>query len=399
MASADEKVRVAVAGIGGRGTWAAKKLADDPQYDLVALCDILEGKLDYFKSKYELPDTPGYTSIEACLAAEDLDAVVVTTHDGAHADVVVPALEAGKFVFVEKPLDVTEERCRAIVEADHKAGGKTAVGMNLRFAPFYAAVKKLLDEGAVGRVLTIQADEFYDGGRTYFRRWNRLRSFGGGLWITKASHDFDLLYWLAGANPVSVYAVDKLTHYKPRDDAPLYCADCPRRDECPDGFYAIKKRRNVTEKLLSEVAAEHGAPRPDLCLFNSDKDTFDHGIVTVEFDNEALGTYTCNVVAGFTDRRLRVSGTEGTLEGSLGGKTVLVRKRDPNSAEEVPLELLGGGHGGGDRLLYEEFYEFIKGRGEPRVRPAEGMVAVLMGLAANRSADDKRRVEMSEFGL
>ena len=53
-------------------------------------------------------------------------------------------------------------------------------------------------EAAVGRVLTVQADEFYDGGRGYFRRWNRLRSEGGGLWLTKASHDFDLLYWLSG---------------------------------------------------------------------------------------------------------------------------------------------------------------------------------------------------------
>ena len=400
MAMADEKVRVVVAGVGGRGSWAAKQLAQHPNYELVALCDANLGKLNHWKKQNTLEHIPSYESIDSCLAAVDLDAVVVTTHDGAHADVAVPALEAGKFVFVEKPLDVAEERCRAVVEADREAGGKTFVGMNLRFAPFYAAVRALLDGGAVGRVLTIQADEFYDGGRTYFRRWNRLRGFGGGLWITKACHDFDLLYWMSGrARPLSVYAIDALTYYVPRDDAPLHCADCERRDACPDGFYAIKKRRNITDKLLSEIAADHGAPRADLCLFNSDKETFDHGIATVEFDGGVLATYTCNVVCGFSDRRMRVSGTEGTLEGSLGGKTVLVRRRDPNSAEEVPVEIASGGHGGGDRRLYDDFYEFIKGLREPKVRPAEGMVAVLMGLAATRSADEKRRVEMSEFGI
>jgi len=399
MATADKVVRVAAVGIGGRGSWAARRLADHPGYELVALCDINSGKLGWWKQKYELEHVPSFASIHECLAGADFDAVVVTTHDGAHGDVAVPALEAGKFVFVEKPLDISEAKCRAIVEADRKAGGRTFVGMNLRYAPFYAAVRRLLDQRAVGRVLTIQADEFYDGGRTYFRRWNRLRSFGGGLWITKACHDFDLLHWLADAEPLSVSAVDALSYYVPRDDAPLHCADCERRDECPDGFYAIKKRRNVTEKLLSEVAAEHGAPRADLCLYNSDKETFDHGIATVEFERGVLGTYTCNVVAGFSDRRLRVAGTEAAIDGSLCGKTVVLRKRDPSATEEIPVEIATGGHGGGDRRLFDDFHDFVLGRGEPKVRPAEGMVAVLMGLAATRSSDEKRRVEMSEFGL
>jgi predicted dehydrogenase len=397
MAAPGEQVRVAVAGIGGRGAWAAKQLAQDPNYDLVALCDANAGKLDFYKRKEELGDVLSFTSIAACLREAPLDAVVVTTHDGAHADVAIPALEAGKFVFVEKPLDVTEEQCRAIVEADRAAGGKTFVGLNLRFAPVYATAKRLIDEGAVGEILTIQADEFYDGGRTYFRRWNRLRALGGGLWITKACHDFDLLYWLSGREPLSVYAIDALTYYRPRDDAPLHCAECERRDNCPDGFYAIKKRGNIQEKLLSEVAAEHGAPRPDLCLFNSDKDTFDHGIATVALEGGVLATYTCNVVTGFSDRRLRVSGTKGTLDGALAAETILLRRREPSAEEEIPLDLQGGGHGGGDLLLFDEFLEFIKGRREPRARPADAIVSVLMGLAATRSAAERRPVQMSEF--
>ena len=399
MATADETVRVAVAGIGGRGSWAARRLADDPGYDLVGLCDATEAKLAWWQEKEGLGRVPCFGSISACLAGAELDAVVVTTHDAAHADVAVPALEAGKFVFVEKPLETTAARCRAIVDADQKAGGRTFVGMNLRFAPLYVAARRLVGEGAVGRVLTIQADEFYDGGRTYFRRWNRLRALGGGLWVSKACHDFDLLYWLAGTRPRSVYAVAELSYYRPRDDAPLHCDDCPRRDDCPDGFYAIKKRRNIEGKLLSEVAAEGGGPRPDLCLYNSDKDTFDHGIATVEFDGGILATYTCNVVTGFSDRRLRVSGTRGTLDGTLGGESILLRRRDPSAAETIPLDVAAGGHGGGDRRLFDDFRDFVLRRREPKVRPDEAAVAVLMGLAARRSADERRRVDLAELGL
>ncbi len=390
-------VRVAVVGIGGRGTWAARQLAQHPGYELVALCDLNLGKLDYFRRQAGLERVPAAGSIEACLRDFPLDAVVITTHDAAHAETALPALRAGKFVFLEKPLDTTAERCHAIVEADRAAGGKTFVGLNLRFAPLYSTAKRMIAEGAVGDVLTVQADEFYNGGRGYFRRWNRLRAFGGGLWITKACHDFDLLHWLAGRRPVSVYAVDALSYYRPRPDAPLHCAECGMKGTCPDSFYVIKGSQK--EKLLSEAAAEHGDPRPDLCLYNSDKETFDHGIATVEFEGGVFGTYTCNVVAGFSDRRLRVSGTKGTLDGALASPTVTLRRRDPSSTEEIPLATAEGGHGGGDALLFDEFLDFVAGRREPRVRPAEGMIPVLLGLAATRSADERRRVEMSEFGL
>lgn len=391
------RTRVVVVGIGGRGSWAAQKLAGDGErYELVALCEKNLGKLDYFKKGSGLEHVPGYASFAECLDQVAFDAAVVTTPDGTHADVAIPALQAGKYVFVEKPLDITAERCRQIVEADRQAGGKTFVGFNLRFAPVYVKIKELVDQGVIGEVLTIQADEFYDGGRTYFRRWNRLRAYGGGLWITKASHDFDLLYWLAGRKPLAVYASAELSYYVPCADAALYCADCAYRDTCADSFYVIKKARGTTGKLLAEVAAEFGDPRPDLCLYNSDKDTFDHGTVTVEFEGGLLATYTCNVVAGFTERRIRIAGTRGTIDGKLGGEELLLTQRDPTRVEHIALET-SGGHGGADERLFQEFHAFTQGLGEPKVRPAEATVAVLLGLAATHSADTKSRVELGGF--
>jgi predicted dehydrogenase len=188
-----EKINVVVVGIGGRGSWAAKKLSAEPGFNLAALCEKNPGKLAYFQERNGLTDVPGFIRFADCLAQVDFDAVVVTTPDGNHAEIVLPALESGKFVFVEKPLEISVEKCNAIIEADAAAGGKTMVGFNLRFAPVYVKIKELIDRGELGKLLTLQADEFYDGGRTYFRRWNRQRDVGGGLWITKACHDFDLL--------------------------------------------------------------------------------------------------------------------------------------------------------------------------------------------------------------
>ncbi len=387
--------RIAVVGIGGRGSWLATQLAHDREhYVLVALCERNLPKLAHFQEQNGLQSIPGYSSLERCLEHESLDAVAVTTPDGAHAQCVIPALEAGLYVFVEKPLEITEQACRQIVTADQEAGGKTFVGHNLRFAPVYTGIKDLIDQGAVGDVLTVQADEFYDGGRTYFRRWNRLRAVGGGLWITKACHDFDIMYWLVGQRPRSVHAFAERTYYVPREGAALYCADCQWVDSCPDSFDLIKKMRGVTGRLLSEIAAEHGDPRPDLCLYNSDKDTFDHGIATVEFERGVLGTYTCNVVAGFTERRIRVAGTKGTIDGVLGGEQVTLRERDPSRTTEIPLPESRGGHGGADQRILEAFYAFTKREHARRIQPAEAMVSVLMGLAATRSGDSRQRVEL-----
>ena len=293
--------------------------------------------------------------------------------------------------FNEKSLDTTAERCQAIIEADRRAGGKTFVGLNLRYAPVYATIRRRIEAGAIGDVLTIQADEFYDGGRTYFRRWNRLRSEGGGLWITKATHDFDLLTHLAGwAAPLEVYAAAARTYYVPKPGAAMRCRDCSLAPACPD--------RAPLEPYYLAAAAEAAGGEPyGLCLYNSDSDTFDHGIATVRYENGVFATYTCNVVCGFSDRRIRVSGTKGTLTGCLSGSTVELCTRDPSETIDIPVSAGEGGHGGADGLLLESFLAFVRGECQPRCRPAEAAVSVYLGLAATKASDEHRAVALREI--
>jgi len=412
MSSRDDgsPVRIVVAGIGGRGHWAAGKFKADEQFELAAICEKDERLLAYLQEAEGFGDVPGYTSFDECLAKEDCEAVAVTASDCHHAELALPALEAGKFVYVDKPLETTEEKCRAIIKADEKAGYKTFVGFNLRFAPVYVKLKELLDQGVTGDILTIQADELYNGGRTYFRRWNRLRDHSGGLWITKASHDFDIMYWLSGnRKPLSVQAFAELSHYTKRDDVPLYCGECRLRDTCDDSYYRWERtdrEGKPKKKPIKEILAERGGQRPDLCLWNSDKDTFDHGVAAVEFEGGVFATYTCNVVSAFSNRTIRIIGSKGTIEADLEANKVYLSRREgtnspaPEDArEEIPVPTAEGGHGGSDVVIFNSLYEFVKGIREPKVRPAEAMIAVLMGLAATRSGDEGRLVQMSEFGL
>jgi len=412
-------IRIIVVGCGGgRGAWFTRQLARHPAYQVVALVDRLPAAARLVAEGCGLGDAPIYAETPQALADVSCDAVLVATPDGEHTAPVLAALALGKHVYVEKPLAITWDDCQAIVRADAEAGQRTMVGFNLRFAPLYRRLHELIADGrrsgdgkrsngAVGRVLTIQADEFYYGGRTYFRRWNRLRRYSGGLWITKASHDFDLLYWLAGAAPTRVSASARLTHYAPRPEAGQRCRDCPIEAQCPDSYLRDPDVQSDFRRQLDAIREAAGWPPADLCLYNSDKDTFDHGIAQVEFANDVLATYTVNVVAPFTDRRIRVGGSEGTLEGSLSSNELLLWRRrsvagrhvlDPIDApQRIPLTdaLATGGHGGGDDFILDDFAAFVRGLPSQAIGPAEASVAIALGLAATRASDSGQSVAVN----
>ncbi len=393
-------IRIMIAGCGGgRGIWFTQDLAKNTRFELVALADTLPAAAHRVAAHIGQPGLPVFTTTAEALEHVQTDAVLIATPDGEHTDAVLEALAHGAFAYVEKPLAISIADCLKIVEADHAAGGRTMVGFNLRFAPVYATLHSLVRTGAVGDILTLQADEFYGGGKTYFRRWNRLRRFGGGLWITKASHDFDLLYWLAGSLPVRVGAAARLSHYRPRHDAGPRCETCPIEAGCPDSAQRHTDSLSPFWKDMIGIRKAHGW-YPDLCLFNSDKDTFDHGTAQIEFANDALATYTLNVVASFTDRTLLVSGTQGALRGALSADTLQAWSRStPEQSRTLPLPHTGStdGHGGGDARLMDDFAAFIHGDPSRATPPLEASVAIAIGIAATRASDENRMVSLEEI--
>jgi len=397
-----QPIRIMVVGCGYRSTWSIPALNDHSGYELVALVDALPEAAHVMANSIDRSDLPVFTDVEEALDTVDVDAVVVSTLDSEHTRPVLASLARGKYVYVEKPLALSLDDCKAMIEADEAAGHRTMVGFNLRFAPLYWHMRRLIDEGAVGKVLTVQADEFYYGGRTYFRRWNRLRQFGGGLWITKASHDFDLLYWLAGGLPTRVSACARLTHYVPKPEAGMRCSECPIEGKCPDSDLRMECPEIC--RKLQEVREAAGWPPADLCVFNAEKDTFDHGIAQVEFDNDALGTYTVNVVSSFNDRRIRVAGEDGILEGRLSKEHCFYWKRHESNSfteyEEIPLadpNTIGDMHGGGDQRILASFADFVHGNAASAVAPAEAAVAIALGLAATHSSDTGAAIELTNL--
>ncbi|QIA20698.1 inositol 2-dehydrogenase [Mesorhizobium sp. AA22] len=190
-------LRFALLGAGRIGKVHARAVGSNPQARLVAVADAFE------KAAAELASAYGaeVRTIEAIEKAGDIDAVIICTPTDTHADLIERFAKAGKAIFCEKPIDLDAgrvEECLAVVD---KAGATLMVGFNRRFDPHFAAVRKAIDDGAIGTVemVTITSRDPGPPPLDYIGR-------SGGIFRDMTIHDFDMARFLLGEEPVAVSA-------------------------------------------------------------------------------------------------------------------------------------------------------------------------------------------------
>ncbi len=191
-------VRWGVIGLGWFGEIHADTLADMPGIELSAFSTRRPDRLRELADKYHVPGR--YTSYEDLLADPAVDAVSITTHINDHRDIAVAALRAGKHVLLEKPMAPTVEDCEQILAAARQSKGLFMVGHICRFDPRAALAKQAIDEGRLGRIISMHARRNLSKaiGEANLDKISAL--MGDGI------HDADLMLWFTGAAPVSVYA-------------------------------------------------------------------------------------------------------------------------------------------------------------------------------------------------
>ena len=138
---------------------------------------------------------------EEILHDADIDVVMILSRNQHHADQALAALEAGKHVFLEKPMALTEEECRRLCRAVADRDHQLTVGFNRRFAPFYAEQKRQLARRAGPAVINCRVNSPGISG-SY---WMADPAVGGAI-LGEACHFVDLMYWLLGSEPISVSA-------------------------------------------------------------------------------------------------------------------------------------------------------------------------------------------------
>jgi predicted dehydrogenase len=204
-------LKVGVIGYGFMGKMHASIYYELPQTELVAVCDVDPSRFD--NTTY--PGVQFYADYKDLLHRSDIDAVSICVSDRDHFAPAIFAAQAGKDIFLEKPIAIDLEEARQILQESEKNNVKLMIGFLLRFDPRYAGVKDLLDQGKIGEVIHIHA------------RRNSPKSEGPArykgstpLVFHVTIHDLDLILWYLNQKPVSVYAQTTskaLKHYKMDD--------------------------------------------------------------------------------------------------------------------------------------------------------------------------------------
>ncbi len=400
----DKKLNIGVVGAGGRGLWVLghefirrvndvrvlafadprdqKKLRSDVDWVISDVCENI-GKVDY--------DIATFDNIDDLLAIKEIDVVFVATPDHLHADYAERVLDSGRDMIIEKPLATTPDDLNRIVTAEKRTGRKVFVGFCLRYNALHSRVKEIVAEGAIGRLCTISFQDYYAGGRGYFRGRNRFRKYSGGLLTEKACHSFDLMSWLFESYPKKVSCFGDVLVFKPNKEGATHCSECSITDTCPD--YVHIKREDVYQQ------AGHGQSA-DLCVYNSEKDTDDTDVIILQYESGAMATYVECFYPPNTERRYSIIGTKGEVLASEEQGTIRMRiLDDPQGWTEEKITYPPGSHRGSDPTMISAIIEYFRddAPNDKVVGSDAGRRAVLTALAAIRSSDEGRVVKITEY--
>jgi len=191
-----EKVKFGIIGCGRIAQRHAEHINNFGE--LKAVADI---KLERAKELGEKYKCNIYNDIDSLLASEKkIDVISICTPNGLHAEHSIKALNAGFHVLCEKPMALTVQECKMMIKAAEDNNRKLFIVKQNRFNPPIAAIKKVIDEGRLGKILNVQLNCFWNRPEEYFKNsdWKGTKKLDGGPLYTQFSHFIDLLYWLIG---------------------------------------------------------------------------------------------------------------------------------------------------------------------------------------------------------
>ncbi len=337
-----EDLRVGVIGYGQRGTIARYAHRPGEGSRIVVVADPSARAQQAARAHFG--DSVTCVDTVADLLAAGVDAVVILTPDDTHAAITVEALRAGAAVFVEKPMAIQVADADLMLEAAYTSGAKLYVGHNMRHMPVIRQLKRLIDDGAVGRVRAVWCRHFVGhGGDFYFKDWHADRRRTNTLLLQKGAHDLDVIHWLAGGYTRAVQGIGRLAVYGDVTD-----------------------RRDNSDRLMHDWYSLDSYPPLQQRELNPVVDVEDLSMVLMTLDNEVLASYQqCHFTPDYW-RNYTVIGDEGRIEniGDEGGDQIHVwtsRRGGARSPDRIEvIERAAGEHSGADPRLMAEFLDFVR---------------------------------------
>ncbi|MEW5944603.1 MAG: Gfo/Idh/MocA family oxidoreductase [bacterium] len=356
-------VKIGIIGLGEIGLVHLRGFNVQRDCRVTAVCDISERMIERAR---KLPGGAGarvFRDYRELLGEADVDAVVVGLPVHLHTGVASAALDAGKDVFVEKPIAPTMDDCDDFILKAFRTDRVVQVGLVYRYSNLYRTMGRMVEDGKFGNVMMMYCKEYRDN---FPEPWFFDRKLSGGAIMDKNCHHFDLFNWYIRSRPVRVYAMG--------------------------GQHVVKGER-VPIRCSYSISSEGFVSNPSIV---------DHAFVLVEYENGAKGNL------GLCMYEIEpVEGLEIGLMGDNGAHALA--KRDISliagggplgDISEMPVDYYTDGRDIGHIgciVEQAEFLECVRTRRMPYSNLFIARDCMVVCAAAELSIERKREVLISEF--
>lgn len=356
------RLKVGIIGCGLRGSGVMKQILKNPDYEISAVCDTDEKALARINGEPGLERARSFSDYREILAVDEIEAVFVMVPQMLHKKMTVEAFASGKHVYCEKPMALSIEDCDEMITGGRKAGKVLMVGQQMRYHAHLNKMKGLIDSGEIGRPVMLWLKEFRDPFPGTMG-WAFSKKNSGGLLVEKNCHHFDMFNWFSNSKPVSVFASGGQDVHKT--------------------LHGINS--GILDNAWVTVDYESGARAMlGICMFAGSPSMKEGGI-------------------GAHIRDIGVIGDRGMLrtEGTALGRNIEVRYADSSNSvihnisteKNIPSAYNRSGNEG----ILIRFLECVREGIDPEASGEIGRSAVGVGLAAEKSAEEKRPVLLSEI--
>lgn len=378
------QLKVILIGAGARSEAYTDIMAQMPdRFQVTAVAEPIDSRRNAVQKKHGIPDSLCFTDWKPLLDLGKIaDVAIIATMDRQHFEPAMKAISLGYDLLLEKPVSPDPAECLQIARHAEKMGVRVVVCHVLRYTPFFITIKRLIDDGRLGDIVSINHEECVGN-------VHQSHSFVRGNWgnserssfmlLQKSCHDIDILQWLVGKRCLKVQSFGSLSHFTEKnapEGAPQRCIDgCPAGDTCP--YNAVKlylddkhnswfrttctREADPTDEMVEKAlrTTQYGK-----CVYRCDNDVVDHQTVNMLFEGGVTVTFTMNAF-NKGGRFIHIMGTKGELHGAMeGGGPVSLYDFETKATTQIPLMDESGrtsGHGGGDEGIVTALYEYLTG--------------------------------------
>ncbi|MEN6348178.1 MAG: Gfo/Idh/MocA family oxidoreductase [Syntrophomonas sp.] len=191
-------IKIGLIGCGRISKNHFEAIADNPQIECIACCDILEERVRLAAEKYNIPNWT--TKFEEMLQDPKIELISICTPSGLHPEHGIMAANAGKHVLSEKPMGIRLKDADALISACQEAGVKLFVVLQNRLNPAIRLVRRAFEEGRFGKIYMITSNVFWTRPQDYYdmASWRGTWALDGGAFMNQASHYVDMVQWFGG---------------------------------------------------------------------------------------------------------------------------------------------------------------------------------------------------------